>query len=321
MKPILFIHIPKTAGTSLNASAEASLGKEAIEKDYGAAAPHTSPLVREYIYDTDTLDQFGFFQALQNQRRTWLTGHFNADRYIQFAGCENTVSVVREPVERVISEYLYRRREGTTEQSLQEFYRSPAETNKQYCMLGQFPWQAFHFVGTQERYRDCLKFLSGSLDMPFTLEEKNRRPDQSGLQISDAVKTDIAAWNERDSLFYQDVCRYLDAQLAAQAEGKPFCYHDVGFVAGQHAIGWAFYGDDNSIADVELWVDGQQHAKVRASEYRAELAAIGAPRQGCVGFRFVLESLSNARHVEIRASMTQQTLYSWASPASLKLET
>lgn len=311
MKPILFVHIPKTAGTSLNASAEAYFGVDAIEKDYGPDAPHTTDLVRRHIYSQETVDQFGFTESFLNARKAWLTGHFSADRYLQFLGCENVISFVRDPVERVISEYLYLRRTQRVERSFEDFYRHPHETNKQYSFIGQFPWQAFHFVGTQERYTEGLAHLNETLGVPIKVQSKNIRDDQSHLEFDDATRDDVAAWNERDIAFYNAVCAYMEKQFAAREAGQAFCFHDVGFVPDQHAIGWAFYEGSNTVVDIDLYVDGSCKASIRASEHVPDLHWVNAPRKGCVGFRFVLGEFGAASQIEIKARQTNQTLFAW----------
>ena len=311
MKPILFIHIPKTAGTSLNASAETCFGVDTVERDYGPDAPHTSALVKEYIYGPETVDQFAFHEAFRSSGKKWLAGHFAAERYLQFLGCENTISFVREPVDRVISEYLYRRRSQGLEQSFEDFYRSPDETNKQFRFIGQVPWRTFHFVGTQERYGEGLLHLGETLGIAIEAQTKNRRTDSRHESISAEERQDIAKWNARDIEFYADVSNYMEQQFAARQAGQAFCYHDIGFVPGVHAIGWAFFEASNDPVDVELYVDGSLVHTVRASEHRPELHGIGVPRGGCVGFRFVLSEYRNAKSVKLRARETGQTLLNW----------
>lgn len=313
MKPVLFVHIPKTAGTSLNTSAEACFGADRLEKDYGKDAPHTSELVQKSIYGEHTVDPFAFHQAFLENKKTWLTGHFSADRYLSHFGCQNTIAFVREPVERVISEYLYLQRQGRMNRSFEEFYRSPDETNKQYRMIGQFPWQAFHLVGSQERYGECVGLLGQSFGLPLTAEEKNRRTDNAHTDFNDEVREDVRRWNERDCQFYQDATEYLRARLEAEAAGTPFCFHDVGFVAGQHAIGWAFFADDNEPVNIDLYVDGLLAESARASEPRADLDLAQAPRRGCVGFRFVLAPYAAASSIELKAQPTAQSLLRWSA--------
>lgn len=311
MKPILFVHIPKTAGTSLNASAEEHFGSTAIEKDYGESAPHTSDLVRRFIYEGPTADQFGFADNFLNANKAWLTGHFAADRYLPFVGCENAISFVRDPVERIISEYLYRRRTQGLTCSFEEFFQRPDETNKQYAFVGRFPWRAFHFVGTQERYAEGLAHLRETLGIPIKLQEKNRRIDQEHETINQAVREAVAARNLHDQALYDQACAYMEKQFAARKAGLSFCYHDIGFESEKHAIGWAFYEANNTPVTIELSVDGKAVSTIEAIEHRPELQLLKAPREGCVGFRFVLSDYVGASSIEIVAKQTDQKLLSW----------
>ncbi len=315
MPPILFIHIPKTAGTSFNENAEHHFGAEAIEKDYGADANHTSALVKTYIYGTETIDQFGFHKAFSQADKKWLTGHFNADRYLHLMGCQNTLAFVRDPVERVISEYLYRKRQFGMDRSLEDFYRDPDETNKQYRMIGEYPWQAFRLVGTQARYNDCLDLINKTFDLTFGDIQSNRRSDQTHLDISDDDKAEIRRWNERDCIFYDEAAAYLEKQLAT-ATGQLFCHHDLGYSPGEHFIGWAFYPGQETPVEVGLYADGQLVKTTRASEHIANLQTIGAPRAGNVGFRFVLGDYKSAETIELKAMDTDQALFNWTAEGS-----
>lgn len=314
MQPILFIHIPKTAGTSFNENAEKNFGLELMEKDYGSDANHTSALVKAHIYGKETIDQYGFHQAFTHAGKKWLTGHFNADRYLPLMGCENTFAFVRDPVDRVISEFLYRKRKFGMDRSLEAFYQDPGETNKQFRMIGEHPWQAFQFVGTQARYQECLEHLNKTLACGFENIQTNRRKDTTHLDITEEDKTEIRRWNERDCLFYDEVTAYLERQFSAAESGQDFCYHNFGFEAGTHVIGWAFYAGKDKAADIGLFVDGQHVQTTRASEHLAALQLIGAPRAGNVGFRFVLSDYPNARTIDVKALDTEQTLLSWAAP-------
>lgn len=318
MPPTLFIHVPKTAGTSFNEAAERQFGLEAMEKDYGADAKHTSALVRAYMYDRTPADQYGFFSAFSAAGKAWLTGHFDADRYLPLFGCQHAIAFVRDPVERVISEYLYRVRQFGMDRSLEDYYRDPGETNKQYRMIGQYPWQAFWCVGTQERYGEAVEHLQEALGLPLDPVVSNARSDNKHADISDEVRADIARWNQRDIAFYEVAASYFDAVLSTAAAGQPFCHHDIGFEPGKHAIGWAFFRGHEGPVELGLYADGALIGTTWAAEHVPALQLVRAPREGHVGFRFVLEPLKDVERIEIKALHTGQTLLQWpaAPPAS-----
>jgi len=312
LKPILFLHIPKTAGSSLNKSATDWLGDKAVERDYGPEKYFSSSLVKQHIYGAGAIDEFGFFSAFQAEQKAWLSGHFHADRYVHLFGAQNTISFVRDPVERVISEYNYLVNKHDLRQSFEEFYRSPAETNKQFRMLGQFPWQAFYLVGSTEHYSDCLEFISLGKAVEIYENQINKKYPTSHATLNAETLTDIAKWNARDYLFVSEARAYLEKQFDARQHGKAFCYHDIGFIADQHIIGWAFYSDSEDPANIALYVNGGRRQTIYASEHRPELQTLQTPRSGHNGFRFSLENYKNADRIEVKVLNTDQTLWCWS---------
>lgn len=312
MTPILFLHIPKTAGSSLTKSATDWFGDDAVERDYGHEEQYSSALVRQYIYDVNPIDEYGFFKAFQTHRKKWLSGHFFSDRYVHLFGAQNTVSFVRDPVERVISEYNYLVHKHSLGQSFEDFYRSPPETNKQFRMIGQCPWQAFYLVGSMERYSECLSFLAKGKSLSIQENQINKKYPSDDKPVNAETRADIEKWNARDCLFVADVRAYLDKQFEVHAKGQAFCFHDMGFVADKHIIGWAFYSEDKTPVHIGLFADGVLVQETRASEHRPSLQALLTPRDGHSGFRFSLENHQKAEQLEVKALCTEQTLFRWS---------
>jgi len=311
MKPILFVHIPKTAGTSLNASAAKLFGTATVERDYGIDAPHTSDAVRRFIYESETVDQYGFLDATHKAGTRWITGHSPADRFLHLFGATNTISFVRDPVERVISEYRHLVRVGKMEQSLEEFYKSEAETNKQFNMIGMPPWRAYHLVGSQDSYERCVALLATELGVALEVLSENVRPASDNAPVGEEIRQAIRDHNELDCRFVTQVRAYLDQHFAAHDAGKAFCYHEYGLIPDTHIIGWCFYRESNAAVQLNLLVDGVVRETVQASEHRAELQTIGVPRLGHCGFRFVLSDYDGAERVEVRTVETGQTICDW----------
>ncbi|UTW59706.1 sulfotransferase family 2 domain-containing protein [Kordiimonas sp. SCSIO 12603] len=311
MSGMLFIHIPKTAGTSFLKSVRNIAGYDAVEVDYGPDVEHSTKLVRQFIYEKPTIDEYSFYEAFQKEEKELLGGHFFSDRYLQLFGAENTISFVREPVDRVISEYFYLKKKHGLDQPFEEFYRSPAETNKQFRMIGQVPWRAFDMVGSLQSYGKCLERLSGKYAVNFSEERENIAHKTSKNTVPDDVRSDILAHNDRDQVFVSEVEIYLQKLLQSYYENKVFCYHDFGFIPDQHIIGWAFYQANDNPVELELWIDGQLKETILATEHRPELQLLKTPRGGHNGFRVVLSPYSGADKIQLIAKQTGQYLLDW----------
>lgn len=311
MKPLFFVHIPKTAGTSLNKAATEYFGLDAIEQDYGPASKVTSPLVQQYIYGDTIGDTYGCLSAQNFKSKRWLTGHVFAEKYTPLIGAENTLSIVRDPVDRVVSEYNHRiSKEGET-RSLPDFYRDPHETNKQFRMIGQLPWQAFHLVGLQDRYGEFISLLNATKNTALKPLKINKGDKIKTDSVDAETRADIEKWNERDCIFVEQVRTYFGKQITAHQENQPFCYHDMDFRPGKHIIGWAFYQHTDTPVQINLFADGQLVETITAVEYRSELHSVLAPRAGHCGFRFVLEKYADAQSVLVKTKATNQTLIEW----------
>jgi len=317
MNPVLFLHIQKTAGTSLNKSAEKIFGPDFIERDYGVEAPHTSSLTRRYIYESPTINQFGLLEETRARNTRWITGHAPADRYIHLYGAPNTISFVRDPVERILSEFRYLKRAGKMDRSLDDFYQTAAETNKQFSVLGHVPWRACHLVGSVETYGRCLTLLAQELNLPLEILHENKNTAAANAdEFKNETLAAIRQHNALDCRFVSQVRAYLDARLNAFETGKPFCHHEIAFEPDKHIIGWAFTRKSDSPVAVELLINGKIQASTQASEHRPELQAVGAPRLGHCGFRFVLDGHKSAQHIELIAADTGQSLFSWQRQSS-----
>jgi hypothetical protein len=314
MSPILFIHIPKTAGISLTSTAEAVFGAHAIERDYGPTDQRTTENVRRHIYEAPTVDQFGFREATRDSETCWVTGHFPSDRYIHLFGAPNTITFLRDPVERVISEYRQRVRYTDYDGSLEHFYRSESEQNKQFKMAGQCPWKAYHLVGLQQEFDRSIALLAQNFDLPFKPLVENVTPDDEQKPVAADIKAEIKSLNTLDAQMVGEAERYLDKQFQVAEKHEVFCYHDVSFEPDVHFIGWAFYAENERPVDVELWVDGTLKNAVQASEHRPELQALATPRMGHNGFRFVLDRYRGCEQLELRTKDTGQSLFLWQRP-------
>ena len=136
--PLLFLHIPKTAGTSLRYSMEARLGRGRILNDYGRESSATSVEIKEGIYENSSPSRLeDLMSHAFSGEKIALAGHFRLSRYARFFAPERTIAVVRDPLQRAASEYLHKIRSKECECSFAEFFAMEEMTNRQAKLLGE----------------------------------------------------------------------------------------------------------------------------------------------------------------------------------------
>jgi len=103
MDSFVFVHIPKSAGTSFRLGADQYFGERMVCSDYGPKTQETSEDVKDWIYKGNNF--WGFTKAFREKGYRYLAGHFPAIEYALLFGVEHMITLMRDPVQLVISEY------------------------------------------------------------------------------------------------------------------------------------------------------------------------------------------------------------------------
>ena len=240
-RPFLFLHIPKTAGTSLITLLGNIFGERHIHR------------LRDNELETSAVNAFLTSPAMDNVR--CLVGHFPvhafAGRFDEF----KAFSVLRDPVERVMSLYRFLRTRSpadlarmglSTDFTFDEFIesRSPeifGQVHNGMCRLlsgiGQFGdsqhesfWKpslpdnvveasvtTLHGIdfGLTERMSDTLAVLQTMLATPSDLVEhvENASKSQGSARTTRNVRR-IVEYNTADIALYQEACALFHSRMA-----------------------------------------------------------------------------------------------------------
>lgn len=230
---IVSIHIPKTAGTALaKIFDDTSLRK--VMYDYGTE--------RDLVAVRTCLPEIKEHKAFILAYFKYLHGHFHYLKYADvFSDCP-FVATVRNPVDRVISQYLHILRGGDVnnvrhkaimdgKMDVVDFSRVKFIGNAQWFYLEGRPVMDYDFIFVQERMQESLDIFCDKFNKPEIREYLswhsgvpvvNEKPAQSAAQkksvkITEDQKKQILKHCEMDMEVYRLACEKLDRLARAAA--------------------------------------------------------------------------------------------------------
>ena len=311
---MVFVHIPKTAGTSFTRGLEVQLGKDRIAYDFGTGFSRTSDIVREKVYTND--DYWGLRAGLENSDVRVLSGHFEAKKYQFLFPITSFVTFLREPVQRFYSEYCHRKRRDFDrfDGSFMDYCKVEKFCNIQSRLLQDMPWSAFGFLGLTESYNKSLDLFESYCGIRVDRLEvnQNNQKGKGSYELSDAELSEAIKVNKKDCGLFKQVKDYFNERIKCYENGSPFVMGQLQNVSNGNVFGFACSTDHTSYAqpvEVEILINGSVKARCLANQHRKRLQLFGVPRNGFVGFSTQLELKAGDR-VAARVADTKQLLAS-----------
>lgn len=223
----LFLHIPKTAGTSLGAQMAAKLTPSCnMWIDYNKKSPNYHANMLELVNK--------FLQADRVNPARFATGHLEMKHVDLIRSARPDMklfTMLRNPIDRVISDYRYQLTEAHPQhrqfserfKSIHQFALFEGSQNRMFKRLStkrpisnqdliEELESRFTFVGIQEMYPKSLAVLSRLVG--FRLDPKFRERQTADLgankvEITEDLKKQIAMVNRRDMALYLHFRRRL----------------------------------------------------------------------------------------------------------------
>lgn len=228
-KPLwLFVHVPKTAGSSLNAELNAVLSPAAhIFINYAELNATEAAQTYETLFD-QAVDKF--IQKARGKKFRFCTGHINASHVLRIRDSLPDVrpmTLLREPVSRYISDYRYQKSDmhpgheqfAAAYPTIHDYLKLEGDFNKTATsLLPPELWQArdveacvawltetYAFIGVQELYSLSLHALTWFGGVPRRPQVRKRintpTPDNDVVLTLD-LQEEIREKNSLDIAIY-----------------------------------------------------------------------------------------------------------------------
>ncbi|SHF55054.1 Sulfotransferase family protein [Microbulbifer donghaiensis] len=308
MKPFVFIHIPKTAGTSFRYGADAFFGPERICRDYGPESPETSEIVNHWV--TKVPDGWRFKKAFENEGYLLLTGHFHAVRYAPIFGIRRMVTFLRDPIQRTISEFRHFVRHNGFTGDFEAFYRAKQNINRQRRILDHLPWPALGFLGFTEHYQESLALLNHKfgLQIPALSENLSRDSYTEPYEVTAEQEAELRRLNAAEIRFYNLAKEQFEWRRRLFERQEPFVAGTLMRAGDKNLDGWAVADEGDDPVTVQARVNGEVIAEAVANQDRPGLREKGVARGGFVGFSFDISHLKPGDLVECVVASSGQSL-------------
>jgi hypothetical protein len=229
---LLFMHIPKNAGTTFRSIVDCQYGKKAVLTYYNQP-------------NTQLLDNLPYMLVRPNPPRA-LIGHFHFGPHRGMPQSPRYLVLLRDPVRRVVSEYKERATTTATraeltkadgslmslDEALETYPEHYANQQVRY-VAGIRPGveaiaadldaalanidQHFAFAGTVERFDESMLLMGRILGwQPFVYDRMNTRP--APLDYSAPTLARLRSLTALDQVLYDKVASRLDATIAEAGE-------------------------------------------------------------------------------------------------------
>ena len=217
---LISIHIPKTAGTSFRGILQRSYGERAVLRvDIG-------------LYNHQLRINEQQFDGSKIAAKVKVAhGHFSPALFrsrFEVADDIPLITWLRDPVERVISNYFYLKKRleeelqeekrnlnilSKMQRSLMEYARDEVNRNRIHKFLDGIRLEELFFIGIQESFQEDLQQIARLLNWQQTDELHHNRTINKPAEVSEEARAEIARLNELDIDLYQRALAIRKARI------------------------------------------------------------------------------------------------------------
>ncbi len=284
--PIIYLHIPKTAGTSFRISAADYFGQENVLYDYGAESSTTSEELLNSVESEASIEKI----RTAGLRAKMLGGHFSFPKYRNLFPDSPVVSFFRDPVDRVVSEFVHFSNHYSYTDTLEDFYRSPRFQNRQHKSLGGAKPTDLDFFGLTEKYEHSLELFNTKYNTALkvvALNKGNYGTKSQRIEPTEQQREVIRHLNQADVGLYQLAVEQFDRQdLNRNVARDPITRYigNLGGIRQDKLYGWVFDNESSQPAYVQISVNGEKRLETQACLERPDIVRSGLREDPRCGF-------------------------------------
>lgn len=276
-KNLVFVHLPKTGGTSARDAIAPLTARRQLLKDYGPRSRDTSPAFRAVL--SDPLAVRDLERHLDRRRGTFVIGHFAARKYRRHFPIEDFATILRDPFARLVSEFNHYRRHKGLQGEFRAFLAEQRFANVMSRALDGVDIDRFGFLAlTETMDRDFPRFgaFLGAGIEPIR-SNKGVYDAVTGTLSADAELRDLARRHHTDDFALYD---YVAARLAGKTAPQPRrvrasaagLWGGVTIDGKASLVGWIGCGGaETPHRRVRIFADGAEVTDVEVNETRRDL--------------------------------------------------
>jgi hypothetical protein len=314
IKPLFFIHIPKTAGSSFRKAAESYFGKALTFYDYGPEYKDTHPKITEYEYMN--MDRFAAGSYIISHAR-FLSGHVPYSKYAPFFHPSNIITFIRSPEQQIRSHFEHFINLHGYKNSFKEFILEKRFTNMQSRMLNGIGIEGIGFVGLTEEYETSVALINRIYKTDFkTLQINTNQQKKLPSYILNAKELElIHTHNQEDIELYRKACIRFERQKKSVENSTNFIRFSLLHLPPKQALhkinGWLTCYELENALELAIFINGKYVEKITANEYRATANERNINRSGYIGFTYnIPNGLKHNDLIEFYATLTDELVYS-----------
>lgn len=292
--PILFLHVPKTAGTSFKKSVRKSSRIKSLLTDYGKDNQFTTGWLNQLQHHSKNYQEIGL--RLKGVDDAILTGHFHSDRYSKFFYPYQISMFVRDPTERIFSNFFHKDRRDLNDLNLEEYIEKKQLINLQSRILGDLPPEYFGFIGLSDRYNESLELVNDIYGLDLISVLSNVNPDRTTekYDVSDALRQRVLELNVKDYQLFEKAKKLFETRVKYARNGRKPLYGAY-TIEGSKIIGRAYRAYRDGAVPLDISLNNKKIATVVANLRNPIPFDVKQPRQGNIGFEFAFERAITAK--------------------------